>query len=157
MLRQYAILGILILTFSASNSSKDGAPPSACVEMTPHHEEYVKQTDTSPFEIEVVSMDQQAIVVLRNITGGSFKGFMLRAVDSENVTVGHFVDYPSTAKTLTCNSTDDNVTHNSDEVKYEQQFLWQSDITGVTVTFIATFVQSFDIFWVGVRSASINV
>ncbi|RXG55938.1 hypothetical protein Avbf_12183 [Armadillidium vulgare] len=60
---QYAILGILILTFSASNSSKDGAPPSACVEMTPHHDEYVKQTDTSPFEIEVVSMDQQAIVV----------------------------------------------------------------------------------------------
>ncbi|KAL7647141.1 UNVERIFIED_CONTAM: hypothetical protein RMT77_002399 [Armadillidium vulgare] len=157
MFRWYILLGLLIVSFKSSFAFPTGAPIKACFSMTPRHHNHTKQNSPAPYVVEAIPSGREVTVTLKSTTAAPFLGFLLRAVDSNDVTVGQFVKYPATAKTLTCNSTDDSVTHNSKDPKYEQEFLWRTTTTGSTVVFRATFVQTYETFWVDVRSDPITV
>ena len=105
------------------------------------------------------------IEIKANVKGrckGKFKGFLIRAVDDSNKSVGTFqILDTGMAKCVNCDKNDatcDSITHANNNRKMLVEATWTppNDFTG-TVFFRYTLVQSFTTYWVKVDGPTVTV
>ncbi|KAL3843198.1 hypothetical protein ACJMK2_021143, partial [Sinanodonta woodiana] len=136
----------------------NGAPPSACSDMTPHHH-YVPQSRPPPYSISVskntYNPGEQIIVTLQANSGVTFKGFLIQSRRDANTndTVGSFTTAPGTKNT--CNN-QASLTQLDASLKGKLSVIWIAPSTPVgNVVFVATFVQNISTYWVKVQGPSV--
>ena len=71
--------------------------------------------------------------------------------------VGRFTSYPSEVQAIACFSSDDALTHISSNLKSDISVQWVPPGQDVgTIVFVATVVQSKDVFWVDIYSKTVT-
>ncbi|XP_054754126.2 putative defense protein 3 [Lytechinus pictus] len=141
-----------------------GAPAGTCTTLTPGHRDnnntmIQPQTGQSPYVITIDKKMYSPSEMLKvTITGQSFKGILLQARrSSDNTVIGTFSDPPANTKPLECTSAGDSITHSSrDEKSSGTQFTWTAPSSDVgNITFIATVVQEYNVFWTNLLSQEV--
>ncbi|KAK7123546.1 hypothetical protein R3I93_021847 [Phoxinus phoxinus] len=139
-----------------------GQVSRSCGSLMPTHAGASGQTSPSPFTVtagKTTFKEGDEITVSLNAQSGNFKGFMLQAnqVGSQNP-IGTFTVTDSGAQGLVCNSVANSaVSHTSSSQKTSMQAIWMAPTSGQlgNIEFRATFVQSKETFWVGVKSSAV--
>ncbi|KAB7505414.1 hypothetical protein Anas_10729 [Armadillidium nasatum] len=114
--------------------------------MTPVHDNYTKRNDAAPYKVEAIPSGKEVTVFLEHLGNQCYNRIGEPIIGLNIILIDTFVLLRQ-----------DNVTHNSKVLKLEQEFVWLPNTTGITVVFRATFVQTYETFWVDVRSDPIPV
>ncbi|RVE59123.1 hypothetical protein OJAV_G00201370 [Oryzias javanicus] len=153
---------VFLAMVPAAWSYPSGAVTSSCSNLTPQHRGS-SQTGASPYTVTASSRSytagQSVTVLLQASSGKSFTGFLLEAREVGGQTpVGSFSISSSDAQLLTCSSQPKSaVSHTSSSAKTIIQVTWQPSTSQVKdVEFHATFVQSYSVFWVDLKSLSLS-
>ncbi|KAF4117123.1 putative defense protein [Onychostoma macrolepis] len=149
----------LILVFGlnlhAVTAFSNGGVTLACMSMTPNHRNNTASMLEPPYSVttDVSNYTQgQVITVTLQANETAFKGFLLQARD-ETGPVGTFTVMGSDAQLLNCGTEGSAVSHRSNVNKSTIVAQWKAPNTNnADISFRATFVQSFSLFWVGVQS-----
>ncbi|XP_046453479.1 putative defense protein isoform X2 [Daphnia pulex] len=165
--RRFFVLCLAILIIAQIAFSKpDGAPIAACEDMTPDH--FVKpQSSVCPFTSKLAREEMWSngtVEVTLEHDRDEFKGFFMMAFDgtgSDSSPIGTFSsDLKGKGKAIDCrrDGTKNAVTHKDRSLKNSVVATWTppEDFDG-TVVFKATFVKSFDEFWVKQLSPTLIV
>lgn len=165
------LITCLLLINSMVFAHKDGAPLKACMEMTPGH------TGTSPQPLEtaihklmiapapqIKSVKKDSIVVTLNGAKGAFKGFFIQARsltsgDVNPVGVWDVSAASGLAKGVDCGDNKDSaVTHIDNTLKPSVSLFWTppEKFSG-KVVFVATVVQEYKTYWVGIQSEGLTL
>eukprot|EP00057_Strongylocentrotus_purpuratus_P003767 XP_003727312.1 PREDICTED: putative defense protein 3 isoform X2 [Strongylocentrotus purpuratus] len=140
-----------------------GAPLGTCVNLTPGHRNNASmiippQTGPSPYALSVsknMYTPKEALTV--SVTGGSFRGILLQARLADDTLVGSFSNAPTNTKLIDCTNSSDSVTHsNSDPKSAGTSFTWTAPDEVGNVTFTATVLQEYEVFWVKLTSQEIS-
>ncbi|KAM4722878.1 putative ferric-chelate reductase 1 [Rhinophrynus dorsalis] len=156
-----SIFGLLLFGFHFAfvHSYRNGLIISACDSMTPGHG-YSAQTSASMYTVSAsnysFSPGDQITVTLQANSNVTFRGFLLqaRSVPGNN-RIGRFtVVDSSSAQILSCSgSVGSAVSHTNSGDKSRISVLWTAPVMSPgDVRFSATFVQTFNTFWVGIES-----
>merc|ERR1740128_913908 len=142
-------------------ANPNGAPSSTCAAMRPFHVGATHSIDPSPYQINVekteIDSETTILVHLKSIQAAdTFKGYLIMAFDENKEVTGSFsggtntVDCPGKSKSA--------ATHSDAEVKSEVALTWTpaSGFAG-TVTFKATFVKDYTIYWSDVMSSPVTI
>jgi len=157
----WALLALTLLPVVLGFPS--GAPTGACGHLTPGHR--ANQTVISPQAVQSpytisVSSDTYATsgTLTVSITGESFRGILLHARLADDTVVGTFSSPPTDTQLIQCTNADDSVTHlNTNSKSAGTEFTWNAPATDVgPVTFTATVLQEFEIFWVKLTSEDVS-
>lgn len=138
-----------------------GAPDTTCDDLIPAHGP-PSQTTPPPYTITPSAVEveggKQMLVTLEAKEGAMFRGFLVQGKSSETGdVVGTF--FTTDHKYLNCNNGMNNaVTHQGPADKDKVTLTWEppSDFAG-DVVFTGTFVQTKNVFWVGVTSEKVTV
>ncbi|KAK3863830.1 hypothetical protein Pcinc_030433 [Petrolisthes cinctipes] len=139
----------------------DRVPPEACDGMKPLGHGAEPQISLPPYYIDVIppTVPNQAfqVVLAADDPSVPFMGFFIKAFDEiTGKVVGSFTR-SSDVGTIDCGASGFGAHHTSSTPKTSVILNWQpSDYTG-SVSFMATVVQSFSVYWVGVVSPSVAV
>lgn len=183
----YLIFGLLVSAaiFTKHTQAKEnGAPPQACKDMRPSHDNTGPQESHAPYEIvlakEIISSNENIGVTLRvkshvnesNPASEGFKGYLLMAYDANGVNLeplGTFQEptEQSDGKALDCDFIWNGerksfpkaaVTHTNKGKKRTVEAIWTppSGYTG-PIIFKATFVQERNTFWIQETSKHVEV
>ena len=160
----------LLLTLLAANESlgrPDGAPIQACDNMVPNHGVSQKPLETAAHRVTAAHTSAGYTVTISGKPGAPatpFKGFFVQArataggsgpLGSWDVTASK-----SVAKGVNCGGRlATGVTHVDRNQKNGVSLRWvpPKDLGAGKVIFVATVVQDFNNFWVGIQSEPINV
>ncbi|CAL4129978.1 unnamed protein product, partial [Meganyctiphanes norvegica] len=173
-----SILLLCLLSHGVGNvmSYSTGAPPTACLELMPKHGRFAPEFSDPPYRIltDVVSINgtQLIKIVLQAIqveeySWKTIKGFVLQArkLDSQEL-VGAFSfqdrrdnGMPGDIRYMGCEyGSSAAVTHTNKRPKTELYLTWEpSGYYEGDVVFVGTFVQSFNTFWIGVKSEQLRL
>ncbi|XP_006822103.2 putative defense protein 1 [Saccoglossus kowalevskii] len=143
-----------------------GAPQNACGSMIPQHGEQsgtleMQSMDTCPYSLNVSRAEfEPGEEIYVEVTGDIFRGILVQAHEPQSDTpVGTFGPPPDGAQHLACSSERDSLTHTNSNLKTGITFTWiapqAGSIPGGAVEFVATIVQSVDVFWTDVLSQQI--
>ncbi|XP_030836795.1 putative defense protein 3 isoform X2 [Strongylocentrotus purpuratus] len=145
-----------------------GAPRGACVNLTPGHQNNASmiippQTGPSPYALSVsknMYTPKEALTV--SVNGASFRGILLQARLADDTLAGSFSNEPTNTKLIDCTNqpstnSRDSVTHaNSDPKSAGTSFTWTAPGDVGNVTFTATVLQEYEVFWVKLTSQEIS-
>jgi len=155
-------LVILLINIERCDSNGSGAPKSQCGSMVPGHE-IPAQNSLVPYDVvlEKTSIDpgSQVLVEIKQKGSDTFKGFLIQARTDDEDIIGTFETVDGANKYLSCgNNIQSAVTHSNPGDKDSVKVKWTapSDFTG-SVTFYATVVKNYGIFWVKVPSKPLQV
>lgn len=137
-----------------------GAPMGSCLTFFPKHDHVDKQVCPSPYWIELsvpsFRPSQEINVTLTAPKGQTFIGYMLnvhrQSGDTEEI-LGSFTHYPvESTKALPCLGGKQNmITHKDNRHHQALTVTWKAPADEVgNITFRATFVKSFRVFWADV-------
>ncbi|XP_056395482.1 putative defense protein 3 [Hyla sarda] len=154
---------LVLMTCNAITFSyPTGAPTSACETMMPRHGSIVPQPNPSPYIMKINSSSYQSGRSIQvQIMGPPYKGLLLQArTQSNTVLYGTWLQPPQNTKILACpGNTLGAITHSNANLKDQSTtYIWmppKSDCPNV-LYFVATVVEAFDVYWLGVRSALIT-
>ncbi|XP_068563184.1 uncharacterized protein [Cebidichthys violaceus] len=155
----WILIGLNIITKMHGFSS--GNFPQSCDTMLPQHarpdgEFNAPQSTEPPFELSCKPGNEgdPITVFLRSIQPDTiqFNGFMLEALGSSGRPVGKFtVLDPSKSRLLSCNgSANSAVSNKNNQRNTGLQVNWTAQGADVDIIFRATFLETFDKFWVSV-------
>jgi len=139
----------------------NGAPSTACASMEPFHVGATHSKDPSPYQINVekteIDSATSILVHLKSIQAAdTFKGYLVMAFDENKEVTGSF---SGGTNTVDCSGKSKSAaTHSDAEVKSEVALTWTpaSGFAG-TVTFKATFVKDYTIYWSDVMSSPVTI
>ncbi|XP_054837668.1 uncharacterized protein LOC129331249 [Eublepharis macularius] len=133
----------------------------ACDSMLPDHG-VAPQKSPPPFVISV-SFDRydpgnEIQVVLEGTSKFGFKGFMVQAREIHgNIPVGTFRIIDRNTRGLPCaNISNSAVSHTNPRIKHQVRTTWIAPRITKKVRLMATFVQDYDTYWVGVHSKTLS-
>nr|XP_015830017.2 putative ferric-chelate reductase 1 [Nothobranchius furzeri] len=149
---------LLVCAVSRVWGYPSGKVTGSCSDLTPQHSRLARTTQ-SPYTVTTdkssYGLGEQVTVYLKT-SGTPFTGFLLEAREAGSSTpVGSFVATPSNTQGLTCSQRSNSaLSHTSASSKTIIQATWQSDPSQNTnsIQFHASFVQSYNTFWVDVKS-----
>ncbi|ELU16712.1 hypothetical protein CAPTEDRAFT_199175 [Capitella teleta] len=156
MLRTTSIFLALAIQASLTLAFPSGPPNSACEDMAPSHG-VPPQTSEPPYEFDVHYHDDHFDVAII-ADSGAFLGFMMQAVDSNGNLVGRFQPKDSKSQVMTCDHTDDSITHANAEAKdavYTALYL-PDGVSADGVVVRATVVQNYETFWTNMESVDLG-
>ncbi|XP_046651952.1 putative defense protein isoform X2 [Daphnia pulicaria] len=165
--RRFFVLCLATLIFAqVAFSKQDGAPIAACEDMTPEHF-VMPQESVCPFTSKLAREEMWSngtVEVTLEHDSDEFKGFFMMAFDgtgSDSSPIGTFSsDLKGKGKAIDCrrDGTKNAVTHKDKSLKNSVVATWTppEDFDG-TVVFKATFVKSFDKYWVKQSSPTLIV
>ncbi|XP_046585640.1 putative ferric-chelate reductase 1 isoform X2 [Haliotis rubra] len=163
------VLPTLVLGYSA------GAGKSACINLTPNHDNTTAQNSTAPYTLTVntTSIIEGGVVTVTLETtaaGGYFEGFLVQARCTKCTTAdtaivpGTFAKYNAsddTIKTMDCENVAKNaITHTSEAKQNNTMFTWTAPTdydVKQGIQFRAVIVKSKLTWWNTVMSAEISV
>ncbi|XP_066435973.1 putative defense protein 3 [Eleutherodactylus coqui] len=156
-----SLLLVMITCNTISVSYPSGAPISACQTMKPQHDGVYPKPKPAPYMMKINSSSYRnggAIQV--QILGPPYKGILLQArTYSKTTPYGTWLEPPINTKILPCPENPlGSITHSNTNLKGKSTtYIWIAPNTSCpdVLFFIATVVQSFDVYWLGVRSAII--
>ncbi|XP_070382410.1 putative defense protein Hdd11-like isoform X2 [Dermacentor albipictus] len=135
----------------------NGAPPTACGDMTPNHG-FTASTDKGNLTLTATPHDKRSAKVTLE---GTFKGFLIKAVDSNGMVVGNFTpDMPAIAKGIECDGHHNSaITHTSRVEKSSVPVTWTAsdDYKGGDVIFRATVVRSKADYYLKLESSALKI
>uniref|UniRef100_UPI00358EBB4B uncharacterized protein n=1 Tax=Myxine glutinosa TaxID=7769 RepID=UPI00358EBB4B len=149
-----------------------GADLSACPLMSPEHDPTSPRRSKTPWlsivpSQRVFSPGDDVTVTIRS--SRNFMGFMLQArttdggqmVDSlmaaKGRPVGRFVHLPPGSHLLKCQGPGDTATHTDKSLKRMLMFVWRAPDRNVgKIRFTTTIVQSYFVFWIGLKSIALS-
>ncbi|XP_049515354.1 defense protein l(2)34Fc-like [Dermacentor silvarum] len=136
-----------------------GAPTAACGDMTPQHGPNAKaSSDPGNLKLTATGHDNRSAKVTLE---GTFKGFLIKAVDSDGTVVGKFTpDMPDMAKGLACDGHSDSaITHTSNAEKGSVSVTWTplDSYKGGDVIFRATVVRSKEDYYLNLESSALKI
>ncbi|KAK4318569.1 hypothetical protein Pmani_010442 [Petrolisthes manimaculis] len=136
-------------------------PASACAGMKPLGHNIEPQISLPPYYIDVIppTVPNQAFQVVLAADDVPFKGFFIKAFDQiTGKVVGSFTKSSADVATIDCGASGFGAHHTSSTDKTSVVLNWQppSDYTG-SVSFMATVVQSFSVYWMDVVSPLVAV
>nr|XP_015194581.1 PREDICTED: putative ferric-chelate reductase 1 isoform X2 [Lepisosteus oculatus] len=142
----------------------DGQVGESCQSMMPNHNGTMPQSSPSPFNVTASKSwfhpGEEITVTLEAENGTSFRGFLLQArTVGTNMTSGSFkILNANTSQGLTCNISNDTVSHTSSLQKQSINVVWVAPVSGQMedIEFRSTFVEYEYKFWVGVKSNTIT-
>ncbi|KAG7219564.1 hypothetical protein INR49_018991 [Caranx melampygus] len=159
------LLLLFVLTLApGARGFGSGLVTDSCEDLSPHHSGLSPQTAPAPFSVTAEPSSYrpggEVTVQLQALGSSLFTGFLLQAREvGGHSPVGSFSLISGHAQLLTCSHTPDSaVSHRSDSEKTSVQVSWRSD-SGTErkpVHFLASFVQNFRTFWVGLTSEPLN-
>ncbi|XP_055959250.1 putative defense protein 3 [Patella vulgata] len=124
--------GFLVLaSVCRIHSYSSGAPPSACVSLTPLHG-LSPQTSTAPYSMNVSSTTygpNQQITV--SITGSTLRGLIVQARKSSGETIGTFSNPSTDTRIFQCTANSDSWTHSSSGIKASPTVTWTAPSTNM--------------------------
>ncbi|EFX80443.1 hypothetical protein DAPPUDRAFT_318636 [Daphnia pulex] len=165
--RRFFVSCLATLIFAQLAFSKpDGAPIAACEDMVPDHF-VMPQESVCPFTSKLAKEEMWSngtVEVTLEHDSDKFKGFLMMAFDgtgSDSSPIGTFSsDLKGMGKAIDCrkDGTKNAVTHKDRSLKNSVVATWTppEDFDG-TVVFKATFVKSFDKYWVKQSSSTLRV
>ncbi|KAF7496143.1 Putative defense protein 3 [Sarcoptes scabiei] len=128
-----------------------GAPK--CSSKVPKHESHKPQTGESPYTLTAKKNGKTATV---GISGGSFKGFFIYAVQPGSSDMIGTFQTNDKVKELSCGSASA-ATHANEKSKNSITLTWKApDNFSGEVEFKATVVKEFKKFWTGITSSSLK-
>ncbi|XP_030623462.1 putative ferric-chelate reductase 1 [Chanos chanos] len=161
--KQLCTVVLLLACVRVAEFYPSGAVGASCGSMTPVHRSYSSQGTTAPYTVTADRdsfMNGDEITVTLRASSSAFTGFMLQARAVGGTTpVGSFSVNTADAQLLTCNGQSGSaVSHTSSSQKTTIQIKWKAPTSGnlQNIEFMGTFVRSFSVFWVGVKSAQIR-
>ncbi|XP_031831549.1 putative ferric-chelate reductase 1 homolog isoform X2 [Nomia melanderi] len=139
----------------------NGAPQSACKDLTPRHPGGSNQeSHPPPYQVLPAAGQGRVRLILGSPQGLAYEGFMIQARDAESdELVGEFANLPESAQTIECtDGVKNTVTHTNTSKKHNLEFDWEApaDYEG-TIVFKSTFAQDYSTYWVNVESPRVNV
>ncbi|XP_017044043.1 defense protein l(2)34Fc [Drosophila ficusphila] len=143
------------------NAYRDGAPATACGDLTPQHGAKPQSTK-SPYSLSGLSHVRSDQKLTLSLGGDEFLGFIIQARDGQNRVVGQFnVLDAKNSQTLDCSGKANTLTHlnaNKGSPLTSLQFEWipPAGYKG-NVKFMATVVQTGFVYWVGRVTKDVNV
>ncbi|GAB6032329.1 hypothetical protein CHUAL_010969 [Chamberlinius hualienensis] len=148
------IAAVLSLFVYSTSAFPHGAPPDICVtNLVPSHGGNRPQPSTGPYTIVASSRTYspgKPITVILKGSGQSFKGFAIQAQDFQTGEPILNGEWRGTGiKQLPCGA----VTHTSPASKTKVEVTWVPKGSG-EVIFLATVVETYDTFYVGIKSSS---
>ncbi|KAH8308285.1 defense protein l(2)34Fc [Drosophila kikkawai] len=158
MFRLLVIAACLAISVHAYS---DGAPKTACPDLTPQHGAKL-QTIKPPYSLSGPSHVRSGEKLKLTLGGDEFLGFMIQARDGQNRVVGQFqVVDADHSQTLSCSGNANTLTHrkvNKESPLTQLTFEWlpPAGYKG-NVKFMATVVQSSFVYWVGRVTKDIDV
>ncbi|KAG5674315.1 hypothetical protein PVAND_004292 [Polypedilum vanderplanki] len=150
-----------ILCIKNSFQSPNGAPPSACLNMTPQHGANLPQIESAPISIVSqtgITARSTIIVTIRANENFQFRGFFIQARAQNGEIIGRFL-WNDNINLVECdNRIGAGATHMNNSLKSEVQLLWEAPYVSqnLVFNFVVTIVETFDRFWVNHQS-SFNV
>ncbi|XP_025111412.1 putative ferric-chelate reductase 1 isoform X1 [Pomacea canaliculata] len=153
------VVALLVSTVSGYPS---GAPENSCGNLTPSHGgSSSMNVANSPFTVTAskgtYSPGETITVTLKSASSQTFSGFLVQARSSGSTNPLGTFGTASGTRQLTCGSANSASTHSSGASKSSIQLTWTAPQTNAgTVTFWATFVQSYSTFYVGVQSSTLT-
>nr|XP_020470998.1 putative ferric-chelate reductase 1 [Monopterus albus] len=142
---------------------KSGLVTASCGSLHPNHNGNAPQTGASPFTITTdrnsCKVGEDVKVTLQG-QSQTYDGFLLQArIVGGQSPVGTFTLIPTNAQLLTCSQKADSVSHKDGSAKNTIQVTWKPDasLAGENIQLHATFVKSYNTFWVDVTSPVLNV
>uniref|UniRef100_A0A672JCX3 Reeler domain containing 1 n=1 Tax=Salarias fasciatus TaxID=181472 RepID=A0A672JCX3_SALFA len=155
----YVGVALLSLAPPPTASFSRGASPASCRGMTPNHIRAHPQDSRQGYVTVHTSASSYLPGQLVTVTVRSsrdFMGFLLqaRSVGDPVLLGGSWALTPPGAHTLHCLSEDDTVTHSDKQLKRNLSFVWRAPDTPIgDVRFYITVVQSYFVYWAGIKSA----
>ncbi|XP_064412984.1 putative defense protein 3 [Latimeria chalumnae] len=156
---QVLISWTLLLLSRQSSGYSTGAPSGVCTSMMPNHGPQAQNT-TSPYwlwlTVSNATYKQKVSVQIRS--SEKYKGFLLKALDSANKTVGTWSSPPEGTKFLKCDDRDASaMTHSNGAEKSNETYYWVAPMSrsNQSIKFVATVVKTKPVFWMNVQSAPI--
>ncbi|XP_073333011.1 uncharacterized protein [Pagrus major] len=149
----WILIGLSIIT--KAHGFANGNFPQVCQSMSPEHSPFAAQSSEPPFEVTYQhgKRGEPITVILRSKTATTFEGFMLEArvkgtVD-ESPPIGTFIlTDPDRTQILTCsNPAGSAVSQSSNHRKSLIKVNWTAPAEELDITFRATFVQVYNMFW----------
>ncbi|KAK3611623.1 hypothetical protein CHS0354_018319 [Potamilus streckersoni] len=151
---QLAELIFCVVMVQEVRCHSNGAPSSACSDMTPRHHN-MPQSIPSPYSISVSKNTYKPLenitVTLQANSGVTFKGFLIQSRRDPNsdATIGTFIIAPGTKNTC---SSQASLTQLDSSLKRNLSLTWIApSATDGNVVFVATFVQNMSTYWVKVH------
>lgn len=151
---------LVVLKNPGCSGYSRGAPPSACVSLTPKHRNHRPQTSPPLHKVEVFQQDGKVNVLIPN--SPEFQGFVLQARsnnDRDKIVQGTFKDEQDVSKTVDCSGGSKNtLTHMNPKAKQSIATVWTpAPGTDEEVIFRATVAETYDRFWTEIDSAPVRV
>uniref|UniRef100_A0A6P4FKX2 Defense protein l(2)34Fc n=1 Tax=Drosophila rhopaloa TaxID=1041015 RepID=A0A6P4FKX2_DRORH len=157
----FRLLVILACLAISVHGYANGAPKTACGDLTPQHGAKL-QTDKPPYFISGLTHVKGDQKLTLKLEGGDFLGFIIQARDGQNRVVGqfHVVDSQH-SQTLDCSAKGDTLTHlkatkGSPLTSLEFEWAPPAGYKG-NVKFMATVVQTGFVYWVGRVTKDVTV
>ncbi|KAH8266774.1 hypothetical protein KR018_003011, partial [Drosophila ironensis] len=109
--RMFRLLVIAACLAIGAQGYSDGAPKTACKDLTPQHGAKL-QTAKPPYSISGPAHVRNGETVKLTLGGDNFLGFIIQARDGQNRVVGQFDVVDSVhSQTLDCSGKQDTLTH----------------------------------------------
>ncbi|XP_035508604.1 uncharacterized protein LOC118321411 [Morone saxatilis] len=151
----WILIGLCIIT--KVHGFADGNFPQACQSMSPEHPSrgvpVLPQNTKPPYKVNYTpgNKGEPITVSLESNPGHKFKGFMLEARETQRVDegtpVGRFIQLQSDTRLLTCSHSAGAVSNRYNVGKTSIRVNWTAEGAELDITFRATFLESYTIFW----------
>ncbi|KAM3911246.1 putative defense protein 3 [Leptodactylus fuscus] len=155
------LLIVLVTCNTISFSFPTGAPISACQTMKPGHVGVYPQPKPVPYMMKInSSVFQSGKPIQVQILGPPYRGVLLQTRTYSKPTLyGTWLEPPNNTKILACpENTVGSITHSNTNLKDQTTtYIWMPPNSSCpnVLFFIATVAESFNVYWLGVRSAII--
>jgi len=149
------VLGlVLVLLASASHGYRSGAPSSACTSLKPWHSGMQAIEGHSPYTINATPSVAPGGEVEVEISGGLFKGYMVQAMQGNEI-IGQFQD----TNLVSCKNSMDTATHHGRNNKQYTKFRWTApqQLTGGPIYIRGTILKQYTTAYLNVSSNAISV
>jgi len=165
MIHRVVTLVTWVVLLQRGGGYSTGGPREACSSLQPGHGGQAGDLEDIPYQLVVepstiMAGSNISITLLGTgwITRYEFKGFLLQVRGYDGSSLGTFHTSDVEAVYLHCHHKQDTVTHSSSQPKTSLTISWSapSQLSG-QVQVIATVVQDFSTYWVGLTSVKVTV
>ncbi|XP_069126551.1 putative ferric-chelate reductase 1 homolog [Argopecten irradians] len=137
-----------------------GAPPSTCSTMFPVHSGSPARTGPTPYFFQLIKSTyspEESLSVNLVGNGALMRGYQIQARDGNGNVVGQFTSAQG-GRTINCQGQMNGaLTHANPMDKQGVSFTWKAPSNAVgSIVFIASVVQTYNVFWVNVKSPAIT-
>ncbi|XP_044161254.1 putative defense protein 3 [Bufo gargarizans] len=156
-----SLLLVLVTCCPISFSYPNGAPISTCETMKPGHVGVYPQPKPAPYIMKINSSSYQSGKPIQvQILGPPYRGILLQTRTFAKTTLyGTWLEPPKDTKILPCpGNTVGSITHANTNLKNQSTtYIWMPPNSSCpyVLFFVATVAESFNVYWLGVRSAII--